>query len=319
MTHPDETEPGTAGSEIDDEPLLVRPYVRLRQRTEHPADEVRGGPSPSAGRPEQHGRPAAAPNRTGATRAGRRIGSTLTRHVHRRRRRVLTVGLGTLILLLGTTALVLVVGGQPPAPAANADGVAAPKDRHLTTGAVQAPPPSPASSTPSRAGAPSTAGAPAPSGPPAGSTAPPQPSDSTQPSDAPALDEQPAPLQPPPAANRTGRITGVSGLCLDGAAGPQADRARRWECNGSSGQTWTVARDGTVQTMGRCLQATGGQVALQACDGGPGQQWRSGSADSLINPASGLCLSGPDDDPGSRGPQRVAACNRSDAQRWTLP
>jgi hypothetical protein len=313
MTHPDETEPGAAGPEIDDEPLLVRPYVRLRQHTEPPADEAMGGPSPSTGRPEQPGRPAAPPNRTGAMRSRRRIGSALTRHVHRSRRRVLAVGLGTLILLLGTTALVLVVSGQPPAPAANADGVPAPRGGHLTTGTVQASPPSPASNTPS------TAGASAPSGPPAGSMPPPQPSDITQPSSAPALDEQPAPLQPPPAETRTGRITGVSGLCLDGAADPQADRVRRWECNGSSGQTWTVARDGTVQTMGRCLQATGGQVALQACDGGPAQQWRSGSADSLVNPASGLCLSGPDDDVGSRGPQRLAACNRSDAQRWTLP
>ncbi|GGM41327.1 ricin-type beta-trefoil lectin domain protein [Dactylosporangium sucinum] len=308
MTDPDRTEPGTAGPELDDEPLLVRPYVHLLQHAEHPADDVMGGPPPSAGQPEDHGRPAATPGRAGPTRSVGRIGSALTRHVstvHRGRRRLLSVGSGALILLTGTTALVLAVGDQPAAPAADVGGAAA--------GPVRAAPSSPASITPSTAGASSRPG------PPPGSASPPHPSDSTQPSGPPALDEQPVPGQPPPAGTRTGRITAVSGLCLDGAAGPHADRIRRWDCDGSPGQTWTVAGDGTVQALGRCLQAAAGHVTLQTCDGGPAQQWRSGSADSLINPASGLCLSGPDDDPGSRGPQRTAACNQSDAQRWTMP
>ncbi|WP_238012027.1 ricin-type beta-trefoil lectin domain protein [Dactylosporangium sp. AC04546] len=321
MTSPDLTELGTAapGPEIDDEPLLVRPYVRLREHAERPADEGVSGPPPSAGQPESHDRPAATPDRTGPARSGRRIGSALTRHasaVHRSRRHLLAVGSGTLILLLGTTALVLAFGDQPAAPAADVGGAAAPKGSHFATGTVPAPPPSPVSNPPSTAGA---SGPPPGSVLPSGSVLPPRPSGGTQPSVPAVLDEQPTPLQPPPADPRTGRITAVSGLCLDGAGGPRADRIRRWDCDGSSGQSWTVAGDGTIQTLGRCLQAAGGQVTLQTCDGGPAQQWRSGSADSLVNPASGLCLSGPDDDASSRGSQRMAACNRSDAQRWTLP
>ncbi|MET7397526.1 RICIN domain-containing protein [Dactylosporangium sp. NPDC005572] len=320
MTYPDQAELATAGPDIDDEPLLVRPYVRLREHPERPADDAMGGPPPSAGQPEHDDPPVATPERAGPARTGRRIGSALTRHasaVHRGRRRLLSIGSGTLILLLGTTALVLAFGDQSAAPAADVDGAAAPEGSHLATGAAPASPPSPAADLP--ANPLSTTGASSPPGSPPGSVPPPLPSDGVQPSGSPVPDEQPVAGPPPPAGTRTGRITSVSGLCLDGDAGPRADRIRRWDCDGSSGQTWTVAADGTVQALARCLQASGDRVTLQTCDGGPAQQWRPGTADSLVNPASGRCLSGPDDDEGSRASLRMAACNQSDGQRWTLP
>ncbi|MGI5239811.1 ricin-type beta-trefoil lectin domain protein [Dactylosporangium sp. CA-139066] len=319
MTSADQTDLGPAGPNLDEEPLLVRPYVRLRQDTDQPTIEVKDVPPPSDGQPEHHDRPATT-GRAGPPRSRRRIGSALTRHTsatHRSRRQLLTVGSGALVLLVGTTAVVLAVGGRPASPAAEADGPAAPNGGHLTTGAVQAPPSSAASNTASTAEAsplslsesPSAAAAPAPA------------SDTTQPSAPPALDQQPAPAQPPPAGSRTGRITGASGLCLDGSSGPHDDKVRRWKCDGSAGQTWTVASDGTLQNQGRCLQAAGSQVTVQTCDGGLAQQWRPGPAGSLVSSASGLCLGGPDDeeDADSRASQRMAACNQSTAQRWTLP
>ncbi|GAA2332537.1 ricin-type beta-trefoil lectin domain protein [Dactylosporangium salmoneum] len=318
MTYADETVLGMGDPEIDEEPpLMVRPYVRLRQHTEDPANEVKGDPPPSGDQPERHDRPAAPPDRTGPARSHRRIGSALKRHasaVHRGRRRLLSVSSGALILLVGITALVLAVGDRPASPAVDADGVAVPKPSHFTTGAAQAPSPSPTSNTPSMAAALSLSEA-----PPA-SAQPPRPSDNAQPSGTPVLGEQPTPVQPSSAGARTGRITGASGLCLDGGAGPHADRVRRWSCDDGAGQTWTVAGDGTLQTQGRCLQAASGQVTLQTCDGGSAQQWRSGAAGSLINPASGLCLGKPDDDDeDGRTSLRMAACNQSGAQRWSLP
>ncbi|MEV6923853.1 ricin-type beta-trefoil lectin domain protein [Dactylosporangium sp. NPDC051485] len=322
MTYSDQTELGTAEPEIDEEPILVRPYVRIRQHPEGPANDVAEEPADEVkGGPPSDDRPAAPPDRTGPARSPGRIGSALAGHtsaLQRRRRRLLSVSSGALVLLLGITALVLAVGDRPASPAVDAVGSATPEGGHVTTGAAQAPLPSPTSDTPSAATASSL------SGPPPASTRPPRPSDNTQPSGSPAVDEQPAPgppppPPPPPAGARTGRITGASGLCLDGGAGPHADKVRRWNCDGSPGQTWTVAGDGTMQTQGRCLQASGGQVTLQTCDGGPAQRWRSGVAGSLVSSASGLCLGGPDDDEDSRAAQRMAACNQSDTQRWTLP
>jgi hypothetical protein len=106
--------------------------------------------------------------------------------------------------------------------------------------------------------------------------------------------------------SRTGAIRGSAGLCLD--AGAASVRLRG--CNGTGGQSWTLTVDGTVQALGRCLQPAGGTVRLRDCDGGPAQAWRPGPAGALANRASGQCLS---------TPARVAACDRSARQRWTLP
>jgi hypothetical protein len=120
--------------------------------------------------------------------------------------------------------------------------------------------------------------------------------------------------------SRTGRITSAGGLCLDGAGNDDNnDRLRLRDCDGTEGQLWTVAGDGTIRVQGRCMQATPGLVRLRDCDGDAGQQWRLGTAGSLVNPASGLCLGSPAGGLGRGTPQHVVACNQSDAQRWTLP
>ncbi|WP_460494780.1 ricin-type beta-trefoil lectin domain protein [Dactylosporangium cerinum] len=95
--------------------------------------------------------------------------------------------------------------------------------------------------------------------------------------------------------SRTGRITSVAGLCLDGGGGNNKnnDKLRLRDCDGTEGQVWTVAGDGTVRVQGRCMLATTGLVRLRDCDGDAGQQWRLGIAGSLVNPASGLCLGSP--------------------------
>src|SRR6185437_8761689 len=92
---------------------------------------------------------------------------------------------------------------------------------------------------------------------------------------------------PPPAADLTGPITNVAGLCL--ASGD--DRARLWSCDGTSSQAWTLATDGTLRLGAQCLQPGTGLARLRNCDGSAAQQWRVGPAGSLVDrrrwPASG--------------------------------
>ncbi|MEV4507634.1 ricin-type beta-trefoil lectin domain protein [Dactylosporangium sp. NPDC049525] len=314
MTCPDAADAGTVGPEIDEEPLLIRPYVRHLEHQHAPraAEEPMGDAPTPAGQSEYDGRHVRTPTDIRLTHAGAAVGmasAPATHRVNRVRWHFLAVGSAVLVLTLGATALALSVGDRPAAPAPGAVGTTTPGGGHFRTAAVPVPPASPASDTPPTAGASSGSGEPSP---PGASTNPP-PSGST------ALIGQPA-LSPPSeggGGSSTGRITSVSGLCLDGNAGPNGDGIRRWDCNGTSGQAWTVADGGTIQALGRCLQASGDQVRLQSCDGGPAQQWRSGPAGSLISQASGLCLGGPGD-ADSRAPQRMAACNQSDAQRWIL-
>ena len=315
MTDPDVTN-GMVEPELDGEPLLVRPYVRLlaSQHAEPAAEEPLTGVQASAGPPEDDG-----PLVTTATDAR----PTRARPVSHARRRYLAAGSGMLVLVLGATALGLGLGDRPAAPAAGTAGMAAPRGGLFGTAAVPAPQASDApatagasagaSTTQAMAGASSVPGTPPAPGVPAG------PADAVPTTGAPELNAQPA-TSPPAGGFRTGRITDASGLCLDGNADPDdgGDRVRRSDCDGTSGQAWTVAQDGTIRALGRCLQAAGDQPRLRSCDGGPAQRWRSGPAGSLINQASGLCL-GSSANGNGRAPQRMSACDQSDAQRWTLP
>lgn len=142
-----------------------------------------------------------------------------------------------------------------------------------------------------------------------------------QPSDSVTSSTSPSPVESSLVPARTGRITSVAGLCLDGGVGNSGkdDRVRLLDCDGTEGQVWIVADDGTMRVQGRCLQATTGLVRLRDCTGGPDQQWRLGVAGSLVNPASGRCLGKLQGDSGRGSPQRIASCTQSDAQRWTLP
>jgi hypothetical protein len=129
---------------------------------------------------------------------------------------------------------------------------------------------------------------------------------------------QPDPSPQPPTVAAAGQITNVAGLCLEATANG-GYRVRLWDCNGTTGQVWTLAADGTLRAIGRCVQSDTGLVRLRDCNGDPAQQWRTGPAGSLVNPASARCLGDPRSDADKGTPQRTAPCDQSDPQRWALP
>ena len=115
-------------------------------------------------------------------------------------------------------------------------------------------------------------------------------------------------------------------LCLDDRASVVANGnpVQIAGCNRTVAQEWTVAADGTVRALGKCLAVAGGQtspgslVELNTCTGGGSQRWTAVNG-ALVNPRSGRCL----DDPGSTrvsGTQvRIWRCNGTAAQVWHLP
>jgi Ricin-type beta-trefoil lectin domain len=126
----------------------------------------------------------------------------------------------------------------------------------------------------------------------------------------------------------TGPVTsGVFGKCLDDHGNGSADSnpIDIWSCNGSAGQRWTTASDGTVRINGKCMGLNGGgtangtKVVLLTCDGTGSQEWRPKSGGQLVNPQSGRCL----DDPGSsttNGNQLdIYTCVGSANEQWTPP
>jgi RHS repeat-associated protein len=94
-------------------------------------------------------------------------------------------------------------------------------------------------------------------------------------------------------------------------------------CNGSASQEWTANADGTLETLGNCLDVSGNgtswgtSVVLEPCSAStPGEIWHAGADGSWVNPNSGACL----DDPGATttwGTQvHIYGCNGTSAQDW---
>jgi hypothetical protein len=98
-------------------------------------------------------------------------------------------------------------------------------------------------------------------------------------------------------------ITGPGGKCVDVAAddtGGDGAPVQLWDCQSyAEDQHWTHGPDGSLSTIGRCLDvnatAAGTQARLWDCDGLGGQKWVRQADGSLRNPRSGRCLDSPGD------------------------
>jgi hypothetical protein len=130
----------------------------------------------------------------------------------------------------------------------------------------------------------------------------------------------PAPtLAPPPAADRTGKVTAASGRCLalGGLLGMDGSPVQVTGCVDVPTQSFTLAADGTLRVSGRCAQVTGdGTVHIAGCGSSAAEQWRAGPAHSLVNPSTDQCLT----DPGAAGATtKVTTCTGAGTQSWTVP
>jgi hypothetical protein len=123
-------------------------------------------------------------------------------------------------------------------------------------------------------------------------------------------------------------ITLPGGQCVDvdgDDTGADLTHVQLWGCQSYAiDQHWTHNSDGSLETLGRCLDidgdgtAVGTKVELWDCNGVGGQKWIQQSNGSLLNPQSGLCL----DDPGANtanGTQlQIYTCNSTPAQAFSV-
>jgi hypothetical protein len=131
-----------------------------------------------------------------------------------------------------------------------------------------------------------------------------------------------AALSPAPVAARVGTIAGAGNLCLDLNGGVPVDdnHIQVFTCNGSFAQRWTLATDGTLRVVGRCAQVTADTtVHIIGCDDRSQAQWRVTGGDTLVNVATGECLTDPGGGARSGAGVRVTACAGAGSQRWNLP
>jgi Ricin-type beta-trefoil lectin domain/Putative Ig domain len=119
----------------------------------------------------------------------------------------------------------------------------------------------------------------------------------------------------------------LGGKCLDdmGNRSTNGNKIQIWSCTGRAPQNWTLAEDGTIRIHGKCLDVfgrsivSGAKLQLWSCTGGGNQVWSAGFPGTLVNPASGKCLT--DTNGTNNGTQlQIQPCGPwYDSQRWTTP
>jgi non-reducing end alpha-L-arabinofuranosidase len=128
--------------------------------------------------------------------------------------------------------------------------------------------------------------------------------------------------------NGGGMIDGPGGECVDvngpddGGNGAAADL---YTCQPYAiDQHWYHNASGSLETLGRCLDITGGgtavgtKVELWDCNGGGNQVWEQQANGSLLNPASGLCLDSPGGSTANGTQLQIYTCNGTPAQQFAL-
>ncbi|WP_405827555.1 arabinofuranosidase catalytic domain-containing protein [Streptomyces sp. NBC_01176] len=125
-----------------------------------------------------------------------------------------------------------------------------------------------------------------------------------------------------------GTITGPGSQCVDVSAddtGVNGAAVGLWNCQSyAEDQHWTHNANGSLGTIGRCLDiigngtANGTQVELWDCNGVGGQKWVQRADGSLFNPQSGRCLDSPDGATANGTRLRIWDCNGSAAQKFAV-
>ncbi|MFB7243865.1 alpha-L-arabinofuranosidase [Streptomyces populi] len=125
-----------------------------------------------------------------------------------------------------------------------------------------------------------------------------------------------------------GTIGGPGGQCADVAAddtGVNGAAVQLWNCQSyAEDQHWTHNANGSLGTIGRCLDiigngtANGTNVELWDCNGVGGQKWVQRADGSLFNPQSGRCLDSPNGATANGTRLRIWDCNGSAAQKFAV-
>lgn len=260
----------------DQQPLLVRPYV-----PEVPAPPERPGAAPAP--PPV---PAAAPAVNAAV-------ALPDRHAAPARRRPI------LLVAVAAVAVALTAAGVA---LSHRDGAAGPPPAPAPAGPLMA-----ETTAATRGGSP-VYGTPAGKVPPA-ATASAAPTITTK---------RPAATTPPP-SDRTVTVLSGTGDCLDLNGGVTNDghHIQVSPCNGTSAQVWTFAADGTLRVKGVCAQETADTtVRVIDCASTDSTRWRLDKNQSIVNVASGRCLTVPGKGLATGNTLLTQPCDGQTAQRW---
>lgn len=119
-----------------------------------------------------------------------------------------------------------------------------------------------------------------------------------------------------------------SSRCIDvrnagDGVGRDGTPLQAWDCNGGANQTWSFGQDGTVRSLGLCMDlawasvADGTQVQLVNCNGGWAQKFALNNNHELVNPTAAKCVTADGTTGGANLILRT--CNGAPNQKWHKP
>ncbi|MFF3560960.1 ricin-type beta-trefoil lectin domain protein [Streptomyces sp. NPDC002574] len=119
----------------------------------------------------------------------------------------------------------------------------------------------------------------------------------------------------------------ASGRCVDitnaaDGIGRDGSRLRIWDCGGAASQKWDFRSDGSVHSLGLCMDlawastANGTAVQLAKCNGGWAQRFVLNSAGDLVNPHADKCVDVVDKATGNGTQLQLWTCYGTSNQKW---
>nr|WP_239149541.1 RICIN domain-containing protein [Streptomyces sp. SID12501] len=107
-------------------------------------------------------------------------------------------------------------------------------------------------------------------------------------------------------------------------SGTDGSPLRLWDCGSSSWQKWVFKSDGSVRSMGLCMDAAnagtanGTRVQLAFCNGGSAQQFNLNNSHDLVSIRAGKCVDAVDKGTGNGTRLQLWDCEGSSNQKWYL-
>ncbi|WP_327039906.1 serine/threonine protein kinase [Micromonospora ureilytica] len=165
--------------------------------------------------------------------------------------------------------------------------------------------------------------------PPSASAGPPSPGAGSGTTTGPA-DPTRQPAAPPPSPTQGSTPAGkqissfASDRCIDIPDGNAVAGARLqiWDCRRTAKQLWTFPADGTVRSMGKCLDVAGhsiedgAAVQLANCSGAASQRFTLNKAYDLVNTRADRCVDVLDSNPDNGARLQIWQCTGNANQKW---
>ncbi|UUU25050.1 ricin-type beta-trefoil lectin domain protein [Streptomyces sp. DSM 40750] len=120
-----------------------------------------------------------------------------------------------------------------------------------------------------------------------------------------------------------------SNRCIDvktGADGEGKDGTPLWiwDCLGGANQKWDFRGDGTVRSLGLCMDVAWGSrddgavIQLARCSGNPAQQFVLSTEGDLVNPQADKCVDVKDNGTGNGAKLQLWTCAGTPNQKWRV-